>query len=223
MVVTFHFKMATNSITSRWNIITRQQVLKLKDFECENWDQSGKRVMSITRRIINLNLRRNLLLLLSTRCHLSFFSSYSLLLSPLIWSTLPSSTSTFTSSFLNLGRSALKTWASGFSFQSICVLAKAEVLPTMLGMLDKVVLKGKLSKGSQMSREKGSKMLLRWPPPITLGMSDIFYECCWIDLLSWTQASNNFLMMKLTERALLYIGREKEEWDFLRVSEIFLP
>ena len=57
----------------------------------------------------NLNRRRNLPLLLSTRCHLSFFSSCSVLLSPLICSTLPSSTSTFTSSFFNPGRSALKT------------------------------------------------------------------------------------------------------------------
>ena len=96
----------------------------------------------------NPNLRRNLPLLFSTWCHLSFFSSCSLLLSPLIWSILPSSTSTFTSSFLSLGRSALKMWASGVSFQSIRVLAKVEVSPTMLGMLERVVLKGKPSKGS---------------------------------------------------------------------------
>ncbi|KAJ8639055.1 hypothetical protein MRB53_015749 [Persea americana] len=61
----------------------------------------------------NLNRLRNLPLLLSTRCHLSFFSSCSLFLSPLICRTLPSSSSTFTSSFFRPGRSALKTWASG--------------------------------------------------------------------------------------------------------------
>ncbi|RWR97332.1 hypothetical protein CKAN_02676000 [Cinnamomum micranthum f. kanehirae] len=75
----------------------------------------------------NLNRLRNLPLLLSTRCHLSFFSSFSLLLSPLIYRTLPSSSSTFTSSFFRPGRSALKTWASGVSFQSIQALTKADV------------------------------------------------------------------------------------------------
>ena len=144
----------------------------------------------------NLNLQRNFTLLLSMRCHLSLFSSYSLLLSPLIWKTLPF---TFTFSFFTPGRSALKTWASGISFQSIHVLAKAEVSPTVLGMLEREVLNRKPSKGSQRSREKGSKMLLRQPPPRTLGMSNIFYGC-WIDLFSWTQACNNFLMMKLMER-----------------------
>ena len=96
----------------------------------------------------NLNLRRNFPLLLSMRCHLSFFSSWSLLLSPLIWNTLPSSTSTFTSSFFTPGRSTLKTWASGVSFQSIRVLAKAEVSPIVLGMLEREVLNGKPSKWS---------------------------------------------------------------------------
>ena len=64
-------------------------------------------------------------------------------------------------------------------------------------------------------------MLLHRPPPRTLGISNIFYGCCCIDMLSWTQASNNFLMMKLTERALLYIGCERELWYFLNVSKIF--
>lgn len=73
------------------------------------------------------NRLKNLPLLLSTRCHLSFFSSFSLLLCPLIWRTLPSSTSTFTSSFFSPGRSALNTWALGVSFQSIRVFAIAAV------------------------------------------------------------------------------------------------
>ncbi|CAL9101920.1 unnamed protein product [Musa acuminata var. zebrina] len=55
------------------------------------------------------------------RCHLSLFS---LCRSPLIWRTLsPSSTS----SFFTPGRSALRRCASGVSFHSTRVLAKAEV------------------------------------------------------------------------------------------------
>ena len=81
----------------------------------------------------------------------------------------------------------------------------------MLGMLERVALKGKPSKESQMSREKGSKMLLRRPPPKILGISDIFYVCCRIDLLriprtSSMQASNNFLMIKLMERTCYILG-----------------
>ncbi|KAJ6790977.1 18.1 kDa class I heat shock protein-like isoform X1 [Iris pallida] len=118
------------------------------------------------------NLLRNFPLLLSTRCHLSFFSSCSLLLSPLIWRTLPSSTSTFTSSFLIPGRSALNTWASGVSFQSKLVLAKAEVSPAMLdrGKEEERALVTKLSKGSHRSEDdRGSK--IREPNPN--GTSDI--------------------------------------------------
>ncbi|KAJ0947545.1 hypothetical protein HanRHA438_Chr01g0016401 [Helianthus annuus] len=57
----------------------------------------------------NLNLLVNLPLLLSTRCHLSFLSSFSTFLSPVICKMFPSSTSTFTSSFFIPGRSALNT------------------------------------------------------------------------------------------------------------------
>ncbi|KAJ7947013.1 Proline transporter 1 [Quillaja saponaria] len=74
----------------------------------------------------SLNLLKNFPLLLSTRCHVSFLSSFSTFLSPLIWRTLSSSISILTSSFLSPGRSALNTWASGVSFQSIRVFAKAE-------------------------------------------------------------------------------------------------
>uniref|UniRef100_F6HNN6 Uncharacterized protein n=1 Tax=Vitis vinifera TaxID=29760 RepID=F6HNN6_VITVI len=56
-------------------------------------------------------------------------------------------------------------------------VGKAEVSLTVLGMLEREMLNGKPSKGSQRSREKGSKMLLHRPPPRTLGMSDIFYGC----------------------------------------------
>ena len=103
----------------------------------------------------SLNLRRNFPLLLSIWCHFPFLSSCSLLLSPLIWSTRPSSTSTVTSSFFNPGRSALKMWASGVSFQSQLVLEKADLLGSA-----RVVEKGKPLKGSQISRENGSNMQL---------------------------------------------------------------
>ena len=128
----------------------------------------------------NLNLLKNFPLDLSTLCHLSFFSSLSLLLSPLICKTLPSSNSTLTSSFFRPGRSALKTWASGVSFQSMRVLANAVV---SLANSDRgadmaVLVKGKSWKGSQMSREKGSKMLLLRPPKRVLGIRDIFLVSC---------------------------------------------
>lgn len=81
------------------------------------------------------NLRRKLPWLLSSRCHCSFFSSFSLLLCPLIWRILPSSTSTLTSSFFTPGRSALKTWVSGVSFQSILAITNAEVSRAVAGQL----------------------------------------------------------------------------------------
>uniref|UniRef100_A0A0D9Z548 Uncharacterized protein n=1 Tax=Oryza glumipatula TaxID=40148 RepID=A0A0D9Z548_9ORYZ len=84
------------------------------------------------------NLRRNLPLLRSTRCHFP-------------------------------GTSALNTCASGVSFQSMRAPAKAAVseeVPRgkdgkMLPLLLLPEPKGKPSKGSQRSREKGSNMLLR--------------------------------------------------------------
>ncbi|RWR97330.1 Proline transporter 1 [Cinnamomum micranthum f. kanehirae] len=90
----------------------------------------------------NLNRLRNLPLLLSTRCQLSFFSSFSRLLSPLICRTLPSSSSTFTSSFFRPGRSALKTWASGVSFQSIRALANADVSLPKLELVRALLFNG---------------------------------------------------------------------------------
>ncbi|KAI3470827.1 hypothetical protein Pfo_027490, partial [Paulownia fortunei] len=83
----------------------------------------------------SLNRRRNLPLLLSTRCHLSVVSSCSFILSPLIWRILPSSTSTFTSSS-KPGTSALKTWASGVSFQSMRALENDEASRAGPGTLD---------------------------------------------------------------------------------------
>ncbi|PKA51848.1 hypothetical protein AXF42_Ash008077 [Apostasia shenzhenica] len=62
--------------------------------------------------------RRNQPLQHSIRCQLSVFSSSSYFCSPQIWSTRSSSTSTFTSSFLVPGRSALDTCATGVSRQS---------------------------------------------------------------------------------------------------------
>ncbi|BAS70261.1 Os01g0136050, partial [Oryza sativa Japonica Group] len=105
----------------------------------------------------SLNRRMNCPLLRSTRCHLSFLSSFSLLRCPLITSTLPSSTSTFTSSFLTPGRSALKTCDSGVSFQSTRALAKAAVSRSeVAGTRERKTP----SKGSQKSA-KGSNTLLR--------------------------------------------------------------
>ncbi|XBH85837.1 hypothetical protein VPH35_073645 [Triticum aestivum] len=124
----------------------------------------------------SLNLRRNLPLLRSTRCHVSVFSSCSLFRSPLIWRMLPSSTSTFTSSFFSPGTSALNTCATGVSFQSIRAPAKAtvseEVRGTRLPLPSEP--KGKPSKGSQRSREKGSNTLLRRISDIVGGDSS-----CW--------------------------------------------
>ncbi|ERM96950.1 hypothetical protein AMTR_s00074p00154530 [Amborella trichopoda] len=110
----------------------------------------------------SLNLLRNLPWLLSTLCHLSIFSSISFL-APLIHSTSPSSNSTLTSSFLSPGRSALNTWALSVSFQLNIAFEKAEAAESLGLKSEKeemvFVLKGegkKPSKGSQMSREKGS-------------------------------------------------------------------
>uniref|UniRef100_A0ACD5XNH9 Uncharacterized protein n=1 Tax=Avena sativa TaxID=4498 RepID=A0ACD5XNH9_AVESA len=118
----------------------------------------------------SLNLRRNLPLLRSTRCQVSDFSSCSLFLSPLICSTLPSSTSTFTSSFLSPGTSATNTCASGVSFQSIRAPAKAAVSELVRGtMLPLPEPKGKPWKGSQRSREKGSNTSARRISDIVVG------------------------------------------------------
>ena len=75
----------------------------------------------------SLNLLKNFPLLRYNLCLVSFFSSFSTFLSLLIYSTLSSSTSTFTSSLLSPGRSTLNTWASRVSFQSTRVSTKAEV------------------------------------------------------------------------------------------------
>jgi len=138
--------------------------------------------------------RRKLPLLRSTRCHFSFLSSFSFVLCPLIWSTLPSSISTFTSSFFSPGRSALNTCASGVSFQSMRVLAIAAVsLETSERGKERAV-----SNGSQTSREKGSKTLVLRPVPKKLGMSDIVLRellidgselgCCEWDFAEWWES-----------------------------------
>ena len=115
----------------------------------------------------NLNRLMNGPLLRSTRCHLSFFSSFSTLLSPLICKILPSSTSTFNSSFFTPGRSALKTWASGVSFQSMRVFANDAVSP---GTDRAPPMNGKSWNGSHRSN-----MLFRRPPK-KLGIKDIFWK-----------------------------------------------
>nr|GMD35890.1 Proline transporter 1 [Ipomoea batatas] len=72
------------------------------------------------------------------------------------------------------GRSALNTWASGVSFQSIRALAKADVSPAEApGAFATALENGNPWKGSHRSREKGSKMLLRRVPKM-LGIKDIF-------------------------------------------------
>uniref|UniRef100_A0A7C9D9Y3 Uncharacterized protein n=1 Tax=Opuntia streptacantha TaxID=393608 RepID=A0A7C9D9Y3_OPUST len=119
------------------------------------------------------NRRRNLPLARSTRCHLSFFSSCSLVLSPLIWRILPSSTSTFTSSFLTPGRSTLNTWASGVSFQSTLVLTNCDVSRAAeLGCTLERAEDKNPSNGSQTSRENGSNTLV-FRLPKKLGISDM--------------------------------------------------
>ncbi|KAI5386680.1 hypothetical protein KIW84_072998 [Lathyrus oleraceus] len=120
----------------------------------------------------NLNLLKNFPLLRSTRCHSSFLSSFSTLLSPLICRTLSSSTSTFTSSFFSPGISALKTCASGVSFQSTRVLTKAGFSRGNEAESEEFE-NGKSFKGSQTSREKGSKTLLLRPLK-KLGIRDMF-------------------------------------------------
>jgi len=125
----------------------------------------------------NLNLLTNFPLLRSTRCHFSFLSSFSTFLSPLIWRTLSSSISTFTSSFFSPRMSAFKTCASGVSFQSTWVLTNAE----FWGKEEERELgKGKSLKGSHTSREKGSKTLLLRPPK-KLGISDMLTIIVGID------------------------------------------
>ena len=66
----------------------------------------------------------------------------------------------------------MKMWAWGVSFQSMRVLAKAEVSRAEEGRLASVVGNGKPSNGSQRSKEKGSKTLLRRPPK-KLGIRDM--------------------------------------------------
>ncbi|KAL3838457.1 hypothetical protein ACJIZ3_023048 [Penstemon smallii] len=120
----------------------------------------------------SLKRRRNLPLLLSTRCHLSFFSSCSLFLSPLICSTLPSSTSTFTSSFFSPGTSALNTCASGVSFQSIRAPAKDDTSRAGPDAFASWPENGKPSNGSH---ENGSITELLPRLPKKLGIRDIFF------------------------------------------------
>lgn len=82
------------------------------------------------------------------------------ILSPLIGSTLP---------FLNMHlhlllttrTSTLNMWASRVSFQSKEVFSLTEISRAELGMLEGVFGKGKPWEGSQTSREKGWKALLR--------------------------------------------------------------
>ncbi|KAG0551797.1 hypothetical protein BDA96_01G454000 [Sorghum bicolor] len=96
---------------------------------------------------------------------------------------LPSSTSTLTSSFFSPGTSALNTCASGVSFQSIRAPAKAAVSELVRGNDGKRLLlppepKGKPSKGSQRSREKGSNTLLR-------RISDMVERFCLLSSLAY--------------------------------------
>ncbi|VFQ82571.1 unnamed protein product [Cuscuta campestris] len=144
--------------TSSLGTVTVSTPFSMDAFTWSNFAFSGSR-----------NRRRNLPLLRSRRCHLSSFSSFSLLLSPLICKILPSSTSTFTSSFFSPGRSALNTWLSGVSFQSIRAFANADV---SLGVLT-AFENGNPWKGSQKSRENGSGTWLRERPPKKLGIREI--------------------------------------------------
>ncbi|KVI11914.1 hypothetical protein Ccrd_009654, partial [Cynara cardunculus var. scolymus] len=150
----------TGFFTSSFGTVIVSTPFSIEAFTCSNFAFSG-----------NLNLLVNFPLLRSTLCHVSFLSSFSTFLSPLICKILSSSTSTFTSSFLIPGRSALKTCASGVSFQSTRVFTKAEV--SLQESDPDEVGKGKSLNGSQISMANGSKMLFRRPPK-KLGMIDIF-------------------------------------------------
>ncbi|MQM03126.1 hypothetical protein Taro_035901 [Colocasia esculenta] len=139
--------------TSSLGTVTVSTPFSMEAFTWSTWAFSGSR-----------NRLTKLPPLRSIRCQVSVFSSFSLRLWPLIWRIRPSSTSTFTSSLLTPGRSALNTWASGVSFQSTRALAKAEVseFQPRKGVRGReATLKGKLWKGSHTSREKeGSQTLL---------------------------------------------------------------
>jgi len=148
-------------LTSSFGTVTVRTPFSIEAFTLSTFAFSG-----------NLNLLKNFPLLRSTRCHLSFLSSFSTFLSPLIWRTLSSSISTFTSSFFSPGMSALNTCSSGVSFQSTRVLTNAEFSRPDSGKEEERELgKGKSLKGSHTSREKGSKTLLLRPPN-KLGISD---------------------------------------------------
>ena len=141
------------------------------------------------------NLLKNLPRPLSTRCHLSFLSSFSTLLSPLIWSTLPSSTSTFTSSFFSPGKSALNTCASGVSFQSTRALAKVETSLLELS-------------GAHMSDGNWSNMFRL---PKKLGIRDILMDFtgsgCELRKWDWDGKFECLvLLMGLREGRRLFIG-----------------
>uniref|UniRef100_A0A453IF28 Uncharacterized protein n=1 Tax=Aegilops tauschii subsp. strangulata TaxID=200361 RepID=A0A453IF28_AEGTS len=154
-------------LASSLGTVTVSTPFSMDAFTCSALALSGRR-----------NLRRNLPLLRSTRCQVSVFSSCSFFRSPLIWRMLPSSTSTFTSSFFSPGTSALNTCASDVSFQSMRAPAKAavseEVRGTRLPLLLLPEPKGKPSNGSKKSREKGSNTLLRRISDIVCGDSS-----CW--------------------------------------------
>lgn len=143
-------------LTSTLGTVTVSTPSSIAAFTCSTLAFSG-----------NLNLLVNLPLLRSNRCHVSPLSSFSYLLSPLIWRIRSSSTSTFTSSFFSPGTSAFITCAFEVSFQSMFACANDDVSegnPSRTWSeidLKLLSVKGKPSKGSNISKEKGSHTLDR--------------------------------------------------------------
>ncbi|KAL4571105.1 hypothetical protein LXL04_017856 [Taraxacum kok-saghyz] len=110
----------------------------------------------------------------------------------------------------NSGRSALNTCASGVSFQSTRVFTNAEV---SLEASDEDE-NGKSLKGSQISIENGSKMLLRLPPK-KLGTIDIFFTSIGFKMkggdndIVFECSCDSYLTMKLWMR-LVFISDRRD-------------
>ncbi|XWS74068.1 hypothetical protein CRYUN_Cryun02cG0183600 [Craigia yunnanensis] len=111
---------------------------------------------------------------------------------------------------LSPGTSALNTCASGVSFQSIWVLTKAEVSGVCV-VSEEEKEKGKFLKGSQTSREKGSKTLLRRLPE-KLGIRDIFGKENEMNRKLWQLGESRELSMLL----LVWVLRAPE-MEFYRI------
>lgn len=104
-------------------------------------------------------------------------------------------------------------------------LANADVSLAVSGTLDRAVEEGKPSKGSQTSRENGSKMLLRRPPKM-LGTSDILGELInysrAYELKNSADSSESFdqflsIMMSKGAKGFVFIREERQSLEFSRI------